>query len=250
MSTQLRPTRRPQPTAGSSSAAASSSGQAAAPSAAAAPAPAPVPEFNPPPSHGAFDRISFGGAGAAYARYKLFQDANLQRAWRHCVGVRGRKVTAARFQRLMRDAGQLEKGFSAADSDLLFMQTLVRSGVPLEDASGMGFHEFCDALMELARRRPRRRGRLGQWRCSQPLAAHLERLVLSLPARLGGGEGPGLHRKGDGAQSPHSGVGGGAVGGLSQREVVRLRPGWATCTAVHYGETESVLDAAALTRAA
>ena len=171
------------PTAGSSSAAASSSGQAAAPSAAAAPAPAPVPEFNPPPSHGAFDRISFGGAGAAYARYKLFQDANLQRAWRHCVGVRGRKVTAARFQRLMRDAGQLEKGFSAADSDLLFMQTLVRSGVPLEDASGMGFHEFCDALMELARRKAAQaRGDSGgSGGASQPLAAHLERLVLSLP---------------------------------------------------------------------
>ena len=55
-----------------------------------------------------------------------------------------------RFQRLIRDAGLLEPKFSAADVDLLFMQTMMRSGVPIEDVTGVGFHEFCDALVEVA----------------------------------------------------------------------------------------------------
>ena len=175
------------PPAGSSAAAASAA--AAAPAAAApAPAPAPPPEFNPPASHGAFDRIKIGGAGAAHARYQLFQAANLQRAWRHCVGVRGRKLTAMRFQRLIRDAGLLEPKFSAADVDLLFMQTMMRSGVPIEDVTGVGFHEFCDALVEVAKRKAglgnksdSGSGGGGGGVGGEALAAMVERVVLALP---------------------------------------------------------------------
>ena len=162
--------------------------QAAAPSEASAPAaqppaaaPAPVPEFNPPPSHGNFDRIRFPPSASSYSRYQLFESASLHRAWRHCVGLRGRKVTCGRFQRLMRDAGLLEPRFSAADVDLLFMQILMRSGVPIEDVSGMGFHEFCDALLEIARRKAALAKTDGAKMDGESLAMNLERIVLALP---------------------------------------------------------------------
>ena len=55
----------------------------------------------------------------------------------------------------MRDSGLLDGRFSAADADLLYMQTMMRhaSGQLVDDRNEMGFHEFCDALIELARRR-------------------------------------------------------------------------------------------------
>ena len=33
------------------------------------------------------------------------------------------------------------------------MQTIMRTGIAVEDSGGMGFHEFCDALLEVARRK-------------------------------------------------------------------------------------------------
>ena len=121
----------------------------AAPSAAAAPAP-PVPEFNPRRRQCRSDRLAAPALHTRAISSSRTPTCSVRGGIAACAGARHRRA----YQRLMRDAGQLEKGFSAADSDLLFMQTLARSGVPLEDASGMGFHEFCrDELMELARRK-------------------------------------------------------------------------------------------------
>ena len=41
-------------------------------------------------------RGSVAESTSAYARYSLFRSASLQRAWRHCVGVRGRGRAVSR----------------------------------------------------------------------------------------------------------------------------------------------------------
>jgi len=136
-------------------------------------------EWNPPASHGGFSRISICDGSAEHSRYEHFGSHSLQRAWRTCVGVRGRKVTTARFQRLMRDSGLLDGRFSAADADLLYMQTMMRhaSGQLVDDRNEMGFHEFCDALIELARRRQASEGAAES---EGLLAKSLERIISSL----------------------------------------------------------------------
>ena len=102
-----------------------------------------------------------------------------------------------RFQRLVRDAGLLDaQRFSAADVDLLFMQTILKSGVPIEDANsaGMGFHEFCDGLLEVARRKLERAPTPlpggDDAAAGSALAAALEKVVMALPGAtvaFGGG---------------------------------------------------------------
>ena len=66
------------------------------------------------------------------------------------------------------------------------MQTIMKTGVPFEDSGGMGFHEFCDALLEIARRK----AGLAHGHTSaasaggdegESLAGALERIVLALP---------------------------------------------------------------------
>ena len=119
-------------------------------------------EWKPPAAHGEWKRLPLpdfsaqGGGGRGYASFDLFSSSSLHRAWRQCVGVRGRKVSAVRFQRLIRDSGLLDARFSSHDVDLLFMQILMKhvGGAALDAASsGLDFHEFCDALIEIARRK-------------------------------------------------------------------------------------------------
>jgi hypothetical protein len=119
-------------------------------------------EWKPPAAHGDWKRLPLpdfgaqGGGGRGYASFDLFSSSSLHRAWRQCVGVRGRKVSAVRFQRLIRDSGLLDARFSSHDVDLLFMQILMKhvGGAALDAASsGLDFHEFCDALIEIARRK-------------------------------------------------------------------------------------------------
>ena len=91
----------------------------------------------------------------------------------------------APFQRLVRDAGLLDAKFTAADVDLLFMQTIMRTGIAVEDSGGMGFHEFCDALLAIARRKNGCGGGCGGTTAADAtpgsLAAALEKVVLALP---------------------------------------------------------------------
>ena len=89
-----------------------------------------------------------------------------------------------RFQRLMRDAGLLDSKFAAADADLLFLQTLrsASGGAHEVDASsGANFHDFCDAVVEVARRKHALSDAPGA-----PLAATVQRVIEALPAAPSG----------------------------------------------------------------
>ena len=89
-------------------------------------------------------------------------------------------MSQQRFQRFVRDTGLAESWVSPAEADLLFMQVIMRSGAALygEDASSstMGFQDFCDALLEIARRNAGDEG---------DVAPQLVALLDSIPPDLG-----------------------------------------------------------------
>ena len=106
---------------------------------------------------------------------------------------------------------------TVSDVDLLFMQTIVKSGVPIEgsNSAGMGFHEFCDALLEIARRKMAHAKSDGD--ASITLPAALERIVLALP---GAAEAAERHAASQAAAAASvAGKGGGTTARRDSREL-------------------------------
>ncbi|KAL1508501.1 hypothetical protein AB1Y20_004602 [Prymnesium parvum] len=116
--------------------------------------------------------LALSASGMGYDRLMLFSSTALQGAWRHCCGVRGRKLTGTRFQRFVRDCGLMDSRLTQGEVHLLFQSVLLRHNASLDDTSTMNYHEFCDALLEIARRRYK----------TDDLASAMQNLLSSLPS--------------------------------------------------------------------
>jgi len=116
--------------------------------------------------------LALPSADLEYERFMIFSSERLQQVWRLCCGVRGgKRLTCTRFGRFLRECNLIDEHLRQADADLLFQQVLLRNGHALEDSPGMGFQEFCDALVEIAQRRY---GQVG-------LDAAMQQLIDELP---------------------------------------------------------------------
>ena len=72
--------------------------------------------------------LALSASGAGFERLNLFSSPALQAAWRHCCGVRGRKLNGTRFQRFVRDCGLMDSRLTQPEVHILFQaRSLLRA---------------------------------------------------------------------------------------------------------------------------